>query len=150
VELQEMVMPCITWVALLCLGLVTTAALAADPRGTWFTEQQESQVQISECGTELCGTIVALKEPNDPKTGKPWTDEHNPDPKKRSQPLIGVQVVLGMKSAGSDKWSGEVYNTTDGKTYRGNITMTGDNAMKLQGCVMGGLICKSQTWVRAQ
>jgi uncharacterized protein (DUF2147 family) len=131
------------------LALASVPAYAADPRGKWFTDGQESQVLISECPSGLCGTIVALKEPNDPKTGKPYTDEHNPDPSKRGRSLVGIQIVLGMKPAGSDKWSGEVYNVSDGKTYRGYITMTGDSIMKLQGCVMGGLICKSQTWTRA-
>jgi uncharacterized protein (DUF2147 family) len=133
----------------MCLWLLPVTAYAADPRGTWSTEGQESQVQITECATGLCGTIVGLKEPNDPQTGKPWTDSHNPDRSKRGQPLIGTQVVLGMKPAGSDKWSGEFYNADDGKNYRGNLIMAGDRAMKVQGCVLGGLICKSQTWTRA-
>jgi uncharacterized protein (DUF2147 family) len=114
----------------------------------WATENQESHVQIRDCDSALCGYIAALKEPNDPKTGKPWTDERNPDPTKRSRPLIGIQVVFGMKPAGANKWSGEVYNAHDGKTYRGNIIMTGDDAIKTRGCVAGGLLCKSQAWVR--
>jgi uncharacterized protein (DUF2147 family) len=135
--------------ALLCLLLLPVSAYAGDPRGTWVTEGQESQVQITECATGLCGTIVALKEPDDPKTGKPWTDEHNPDRGKRGQPLIGTQVVLGMKPAGSGKWSGEFYNADDGKIYGGSMIMAGDRTMKVEGCILGGLICQSQTWTRA-
>ena len=136
-----------TAIGLLALGSV--AAHAGDPRGTWFTEEQKSQVKIADCGAVLCGTIVSLKDPNDPKTGKPVADDQNPDAGKRGRPLIGVEIVIGMKPTGADKWSGQVYNVSDGKTYSGNITMSGDNTLKLQGCAMGGLLCKTQTWTRA-
>jgi uncharacterized protein (DUF2147 family) len=124
-------------------------ALAADPNGTWLTQTGTSRIRIADCGGALCGTIVWLKEPTDPDTGKPKTDKNNADAGKRSRPLIGTQIVLGMKPAGTDKWTGQVYNAEDGKTYSGNLTMTGDSALSLQGCALGGLVCKSQSWTRA-
>jgi uncharacterized protein (DUF2147 family) len=39
-------------------------------------------------------------------------------------------------------WSGQIYNAEDGKTYTGNITAQGPNALKLEGGALGGLICK--------
>jgi len=136
-------------VAAILLGASWTPTLAADPIGTWLTEGGEATVRIATCGPELCGTIVALKVPNDPATGRPKTDKNNPDAAKRSRPIIGVQIVFGMKPTGTaDKWSGQVYNAEDGKTYSGNITLQSANALKLEGCVLGGLICKGQTWTR--
>ena len=44
-------------------------ALAADPTGTWYTGDKDSQVRLTNCGGALCGTLVWLKEPNDPATG---------------------------------------------------------------------------------
>ena len=61
---------------------------------------------------------------------------------------MGVTIVIGMKPAGTDKWSGQVYNAEDGKTYSGSVTMQGANALKLEGCALGGLLCKAQTWSR--
>ena len=101
------------------------------------------------CGPELCGTIIALKEPNDPATGRPKTDKNNPDAAKRARPVIGIQIVFGMKPNGANKWSGQVYNAEDGKTYSGNITLQSATSLKLEGCVLGGIICKGQTWTRA-
>ncbi len=70
-------------------------------------------------------------------------------PAKQSRPLLGVPIVLGMKPSGTpDQWSGEVYNAYDGKTYIGSFTMTGPNTAELKGCVMS-IICKTQTWTRA-
>lgn len=133
-------------VALLAAAL--SPAFAADPLGTWSTEGGKAQVRVANCGAALCGTIVALAEPNDPATGKPKTDAQNTDAGRRSRPMIGVQIVLGMKPASAGKWEGQVYNAEDGKTYTGSISMQGADTLRLQGCVMGGMICKSQTWTR--
>ncbi len=124
-------------------------ALAADPMGMWLTQTGTSRIRVADCGGALCGTIVWLKEPNDPDTGKPKTDKNNSDAAKRSRPLIGTQIVLGMKPASAGKWTGQVYNAEDGKTYSGNLTYAGGNSLQLQGCALGGLVCKSQTWTKA-
>ena len=75
-------------------------ARAADPLGTWYTADKDSQVRITNCGGALCGALVWLKEPNDPATGRPKTDKNNADASKQSRPLLGVQIVLGMKPSG--------------------------------------------------
>jgi uncharacterized protein (DUF2147 family) len=125
------------------------AALAAEPTGNWLTQAGTSRIRIADCGGALCGTIVWLKEPNDPDTGKPKTDKNNSDAAKRNRPLLGVQIVLGMKPNGADKWAGQVYNAEDGKTYSGNLTYSGGSSLQLQGCALGGLVCKGQTWTKA-
>jgi uncharacterized protein (DUF2147 family) len=70
----------------ICAGAISivlltgTAAIAADPVGTWSTAAKRAQVRIGHCaGNSLCGGIVKLQEPNDPQTGKPKTDINNPD-----------------------------------------------------------------------
>jgi uncharacterized protein (DUF2147 family) len=126
----------------------SVSARAAEPTGTWLTQAGTSRIKIADCGGALCGTIIWLKEVNDPETGKPKTDKHNSDAAKRTRPLLGVQIVLGMKPNAADKWTGQVYNAEDGKTYSGNLTYSGGSSLQLQGCALGGLICKSQTWTR--
>ena len=133
--------------AVAALG-VASPALAADPHGVWLTEPGTSRIRIADCGGALCGAIVWLKDPNDAETANPRLDKFNADASKRSRPLMGVTIVIGMKPAGTDKWSGQVYNAEDGKTYTGSVTMQGANALKLEGCALAGLLCKSQTWTR--
>ena len=124
-------------------------AHAADPLGKWYTADNDSQVRIANCGGALCGTLVGLKEPIDPATGRPKLDKNNADASKQSRPLLGAPIVLGMKPGGPNVWSGNVYNASDGKTYSGSFTMTGDDTADLKGCVMS-IICKTQTWTRAK
>ncbi len=138
-----------TILSALLLATLARPALAADPTGAWLTRNGSSKVAMAKCGAGLCGTIVALKEPNDPATGKPKLDSNNPDAARRTRPIVGTQIVLNMMPSGTpDKWNGQVYNPEDGKTYTGSITMKGTHQLDLQGCIAGGLFCKTQTWTR--
>ena len=126
-------------VAVMVLG--GTSAWAGDPTGVWMRSSGSSKIRIDSCGSALCGTVVWEKNPRN--------DTFNPDPAKRGEPITGRRVLLGMKPSGTaDQWKGEVYNAEDGKTYTGYITLQSESTLKLQGCVLGGLICKSQTWAR--
>lgn len=133
----------------LCLGaglamaatLMSASAFAADAKGTWVRPSGSSRIQISSCGGSLCGKLVWLRD-------KDKKDEKNPDASKRSRSLLGVQTVYGMKPDGDDVWKGKVYNAEDGKTYSGKMELISANKLKLSGCVLGGLICKGETWTR--
>ena len=126
------------------------AAAAAEVSGVWSTAGARAQVRIAPCGNELCGSIVALTQPNDPETGRPRTDKNNADPARRNRPLVGVQVLLGMKPDGQSKWTGRIYDAQNGKTVSGSISLNGARSLKLEGCALGGMICRSQAWTRIQ
>ena len=128
--------------------IVIVPARAADPLGTWLTEDKKGKVKIVNCGGAICGTLVWIAEPNDPETHQPKTDKHNSNAGLAGRPLLGIPIVLNMAPSGPDKWDGKVYNAEDGGTYTGSFTMTGANSAVLKGCVAGGLICKGQTWTR--
>jgi len=139
------------WLSAICLWGIASPiapAFAADALGTWYTADKESQVRVVNCGGALCGALVWLKEPVDPATGRPKTDKNNADASKQNRPLLGVQIVLGMRPSAPSQWSGQVYNASDGKTYSGSFTLTSPNTAELKGCVLS-VLCKSQTWTRA-
>src|SRR5262245_34410241 len=101
-------------VAALVIALVLAAgasdAIAADPTGTWLTEAGEAKIRVTRCGKNLCGTIVWLKEPIDPNTGKPHVDDKNPNPKLQKRKIIGLRI-FNMAPAGADTWSGTIYDS---------------------------------------
>lgn len=130
------------------MSVIYSAWASAPAVGTWLSADGGTKVRVSDCGGKLCGTVVWLNEPFDPATGKPKTDKHNPNEAQRSRPLLGVQVVQGLKPSGANKWSGQIYNADDGKTYQAHVTVVSETAMQVQGCVLG-ILCKSQTWTRA-
>lgn len=120
--------------------LSTGPVLAADASGTWLRENGNSRVRFAACGSALCGTIVWLK--------KPDVDKNNPNEAERSRSLVGVKVFFDMVPNGADKWAGKAYNPEDGRIYSGYMTLEGDK-LTTQGCVLGGIICKSVNWSRA-
>jgi uncharacterized protein (DUF2147 family) len=135
---------------LAALGLMTIAmassqALAGDPAGMWLSQDGDVKMKVSHCGANICGAIAWLKEPND-KNGKPKVDANNADTSKRNRPVMGTAIILPMKADGADKWSGQVYNAEDGKTYSGSFALSGANKADLKGCV--AIICKTKTWTR--
>ena len=131
--------------AAIAFAFFSTSAQAGDPTGMWLTEDGDAKIKVAACGSAICGTIAWLKEPNDKATSKPKTDKNNADAALRNRPVIGSPVVLSMTSDGNDKWSGQIYNAEDGKTYKGNVALAG-NTLKVQGCV--AIICKTKTWTR--
>jgi uncharacterized protein (DUF2147 family) len=96
-------------------------------------------VRVAPCGQSLCGTITW--------TDAQRTDQHNPDPALRSRSTVGVRVFFDMRPNGENRWSGQAYNPEDGRTYSGNMSVSG-STLTTQGCVMGGLVCRSTTWSR--
>lgn len=138
----------------LALGLLSligampaAGARAAEATGVWTTTDGEAQVRVSICGELLCGQIVSLKDPIDKETGKPTKDKSNPDPAKRDNPIVGVQLFQQMKPEGPGHWRGFIYNPDDGKNYEATVTLE-DNKLRVRGCGLGGLICQSEIWTR--
>ena len=131
---------------LIGLVLISTPAIAGDPTGMWLSADGDVKLKVSRCGENICGNIDWLKNPND-DSGKPKIDKNNADPSKRSRPIMGSAVILPMKSDGADKWSGQVYNAEDGKTYNGSFTLAGASKAELKGCV--AIICKTKVWTRS-
>jgi uncharacterized protein (DUF2147 family) len=133
---------------LMALGLVTVAASsgwAGDPTGMWLSQDGDVKMKVARCGDAICSTIAWLKDPNDQK-GKPKVDLNNVDASKRSRPIIGTSIILPMKADSADKWSGQIYNAEDGKTYGGSFALSGASKADLKGCV--AIICKTKTWTR--
>ena len=127
--------------------LFAAPSFAADPLGTWLTADGEARVQIAACGDAYCGTIVWLKEPNDPATRQPKMDKLNKDASKRARPIIGLRIMYGMKPSAPNLWKGSLYNPEDGNTFSGSLAMQSGDRMKLEGCALA-IFCRSEIWQR--
>jgi uncharacterized protein (DUF2147 family) len=123
------------------------AESASDPAGIWLTQAGDAKIRISHCGTGLCGTIVWLKAPIDPATGKPQVDDKNANPSLAKRPVIGINIFNQMKSVANNKWSGTIYNADDGKSYSSDVIVAGPRKLEVRGCVMG-VLCGGETWTK--
>ena len=120
-----------------------TFAAPVDPSGTWLTKDGRAKIRIDRCGpsnANICGKVVWLR-PDQPKL-----DDQNPDPSKRTRQMLGLQLMSNMKPAG-DKFSGEIYNSDDGKMYAVTVTRDSQSELSIGGCMMA-ILCGSETWAR--
>lgn len=110
------------------LAGAATAALAADPTGTWERPSTGTAVKFYSCGANLCAKIVGVRD-------------------KSKQGTVGTVIMSGAAKTGDGTWKGDLLNTEDGQTYSGVVTYTG-GGLTLKGCVLGGIVCKGETWRR--
>lgn len=141
---------------LLCLTLLlgvlgAASAQTLSPLGIWTNAEKKATFEIYQCGNKLCGKIVTLTVPNDPKTGKPKTDSMNPDPKLRNRPRLGLVFMQGFEYDEGNKWDdGKIYDPESGKTYSCYMKMENQNTMEVKGYIGFSMIGKSQTWTRVK
>ena len=110
-------------------GAMTNADLA----GVWRNPKNTVHVRIAPCGGTVCGTIV-------------WADARARA--KAGDDLVGTQLMRQFRQEGAGAWSGRVYVPDYGGTVSGRLRAANANAVVASGCLLGRLLCKSQTWVR--
>ena len=123
------------------------AQVGLDPSGIWLTQAGDAKIRVSKCGGGICGVVIWLKDPINPATGKPQVDDKNPNPALARRPMIGLVLFSAMQPSGPNKWSGQIYNADDGSTYASNVSVTGQDTLKVEGCV--GALCGGENWTRA-
>lgn len=122
-------------------GLLAVTVHAADsPAGIWLTEEKTSKIKIAACGKAFCATILWARESGH--------DAQNPDPARRQRPMIGLDLSHDIRPDGKGGWKASMYNPENGKTYRTTLTPKG-RELEVSGCVLGGLLCGSETWQKA-
>ena len=127
------------------LAMAGAAQAAGTAEGDWMTPNGSAKIHIAPCGATLCGTVVWLKTPNDPETGKPQKDAKNPDVSLRDRPSLGLQIIKGMKPSGEGRWAdGTIYDPQGGKTYSSKMSSNADGTLKVEGCIV--IACVAQTW----
>lgn len=108
--------------AIAVFGFVAVSpALAADPIiGNWRTEAG-SIAAVAPCGGAFCITL-------------------------RSGQHSGKRIG-SVSPAGGAKYSGTIIDPASDKSYSGSATLSG-KSLRMSGCVLGGLICRTQNWAR--
>ena len=94
------------------------AALADPIEGNWRTEAGTTAA-IAPCGGGFCITL---------KDG-----------------AHAGKKIGSFNADGGNAYSGKITDPANDKTYSGKASLSG-SALKLSGCVLGGLICRSQNW----
>lgn len=118
--------------------------------GVWKTGEGNGHVEIYKNGDKYQGKIVWLKEPNDPKTGKPKTDIQHPDKANHSRPILGLVNLWGFVAKGNTYENGHVYDPKNGKEYKCVMTLKDPNTVDVRGYVGITLIGRTDKWTRVK
>lgn len=107
------------------------------PEGLWLSPHNNVAVRTGACGERLCGWIV-------------WADaEAQSDARDGGTArLVGTELLEDYLPEGKGNWRGTVFVPDMGRRFSSQISQLSPQQMRVKGCILGGLICKSQIWTR--
>ena len=106
--------------------------------GVWENPHGSVRVKTGACGDEICGWVVwasdqAILDARDGGTAN----------------LVGTEILRGYRPTGDYSWQGEVFVPDMGGTFFSKIRQVDSEQLKVSGCILHGLFCKSQMWHRS-
>lgn len=135
------------FILIFALSIILKAEKADDIIGQWYTENNESLVEIYKNNGKYYGKIIWLKEPN--RNGKPKLDEKNPDDKLKERPILGLNILKDFVFDGSNEWNdGKIYDPKSGKTYSCYIKFEETDKLKIRGYIGISLLGRTTYWIR--
>ncbi|HEY1124221.1 MAG TPA: DUF2147 domain-containing protein [Sphingobium sp.] len=122
-----------------CLGLISAVpALAADQSfGVWRNPSNSVHVRAKPCGKRMCGVVV-------------WANDKAKADARRggTAELVGADLFRDFTQEKPGVWRGKVFVPDIAKTFSGTVTVIDPNTLRGEGCLLGRIACKSQTWTR--
>ena len=121
------------------------------PVGSWKTiddktGQAKAIVEVREANSEFEGRIVQLFNPPVP----------HPECVKcagarKDQPVLGMQILWGMRQTGSEWTGGHVLDPETGNVYRCTFTLdNGGKELRIRGYVGFSVFGRTEKWVRVE
>ena len=148
-------MKTISFSVMACLLLLVlpawSQAKSSSPLGLWRTVDDKTgevrgAVRLFDSKGLIYGRIERVI---DPKAVGQVCDKCTGD--RHDKPILGLNVIRGVRPDGANFWSGgEILDPETGDTYRVSLQLEdGGQKLVVRGSILGGLIGRSQTWLRA-
>lgn len=138
--------------ALSLAGFASAAHAQATPAGTWHTisdvdHKPRGVVVIREVNGKYVGVVTGSLVPDD--TTSQICDKCPGD--RKGKPVIGMEILRGLRPDG-DEWSGgEILDPDTGKTYKAKVHLEdGGQKLVVRGYIGFSLFGRSQVWLRAK
>ena len=119
---------------------------ADDILGNWLSADKKAHIEIYKVNNLYYGKMIWLREPNDPKTGKPKLDKMNPTQEKKSRPLLNLTILYNFKFENNEYSTGFVYVCRSGKVYDGKLWLSNNNSLNMRG--YAGIFFSTEVWSR--
>jgi uncharacterized protein (DUF2147 family) len=127
-----------TILATITLLALTAAQPAPRPaiEGQWKNPIGSAIIAIAPCGSALCGKVV-------------WASARGQrEAATSTSHVVGTVVLTGLAPT-RDRWTGTLFIPDDDVHVAARLQLLGSHQLKLTGCAVAGLLCRSQIWTRA-
>ena len=119
------------------MALAVESPYAGSIEGNWMHPEQTVIIRLENCGEAICGTVT-------------WaTERAQRDARKGVDRLIGARLLTGFRQNSKGIWQGKIFVPDYDLRVSGKIQALDANRLKVSGCALGGLLCKSQVWNRS-
>lgn len=105
--------------------------------GVWRNPRDTVHLELRPCGVHVCGHVV-------------WATEGARTAAARfsKNDLVGQQLFRDFTVREDGIARGKVFVPDLGLTFKGAAHHVNADTIKVKGCVIGNVICKSQVWTR--
>ena len=120
-------------------AFVAPSAVQAQPRapieGNWKNPIGSAIITVAPCGEVLCGKVA-------------WASARGQrEASTSTSNVVGTTVLTGFKQTGN-RWTGRLFIPDDNIHVSAKLQLLGEGQLKLTGCAVAGLFCRSQIWTR--
>jgi uncharacterized protein (DUF2147 family) len=103
--------------------------------GYWKNPSGSAIIGIAPCGEVLCGKVA-------------WASQQGQrEASKSTSHVVGTTVLTGLRRSG-DRWTGTLFIPDDNIHVAARLQPIGNRELKLTGCALAGLFCRTQVWTR--
>lgn len=121
------------------LALAVASAATAQPssaiQGYWKNPIGSAIIAIAPCGDSLCGKVA-------------WASARGRrEVSQNTSNIVGTTVLTGLKFT-HGRWNGSLYIPDDDINVSARLEPVGNGRLKLTGCAIMGIFCRTQIWTR--
>jgi uncharacterized protein (DUF2147 family) len=122
-------------IAIVALLALTAAEPPGRIEGYWKNPIGSAVIAVAPCGDTLCGKVV-------------WASARGKrEVAKNTRNVVGTTVLTGLRARGG-AWTGRLFIPDDNIHVAARLQLLGGGKLKLTGCGLMGLICRTQIWTR--
>lgn len=120
------------------LTFAATPASAQSLLGRWTNCKGNAIVQVERCGDAYCGRVVRASAKARKQAREAGTAN-----------LVGTRILTGLKPVGGGKYRGRAFVPKRNVHGTAIVRQLSPEVMEVQGCVLGGMLCDKEYWMRA-
>ena len=130
--------------------MLTSLMYAQSPIGTWKTiddetKQAKSYVEMFEKDGKLYGKVTKIL-----TKGKEDAKCTDCSGALKNKPILGMQILSGLKKDGKEWNGGKIIDPNSGKEYKAKMSLNGNDKLDVRGFIGISLVGRTQTWQRVK